>query len=447
MGRADDLASGTWLVRRPGALDALSIRKCRLEVISGPDAGLEVVCGRSVMVIGRGASDLALTDRKTSGLHCEIRPEETGYRLRDLGSTNGTYVQGMRVVEAFLPPGATIALGDTTVRFTPLGESVEVPLWAESKLCALVGTSPLMRRLFDDIVRVAASPTTVLVTGETGTGKELVAEAIHENSPRSGGPFVVLDCAAVPPRLFEDQLFGHETGAFTGATKTSRGVFEAAHGGTLFIDEIGELPLEMQPKLLRAVESRQVRRIGGVEQITCDVRLVAATNRDLAVELNRGAFRTDLYYRIAVAKLHVPPLRERIEDLELLVEHFREQLPGGQTAAVPDDFLDWARKHPWPGNVRELRNAVESAIALRQYGHGASDQRYGSSLSLEVDTSIPFKEAKQQFVDAFDRRYVTQLLEEHDWNISAAARTAGVDRMSIYKLLHRLGIRNPSGRG
>jgi transcriptional regulator with GAF, ATPase, and Fis domain len=441
MGGADDLASGTWLQRRPGAAEALRIRKCQLEVVAGPDAGHTEVCGSSTVLIGRAGAHLVLNDRKVSGMHCEIHLEEAGYRLRDLGSTNGTYCNGLRVVEAYVQPGVTIALGDSVVRFTPLGDSVEMPLWNESRMCGLIGGSPLMRRLFDDIARIAATNATVLVTGETGAGKELVAEAIHERSPRADGPFVVLDCGAVPPRLFEDQLFGHEEGAFTGANRRAIGVFEAAHGGTLFVDEIGELPLDMQPKLLRAVETRRIRRIGGTEPIDCDVRLVAATNRDLAVEVNRGGFRADLYYRVAVAKLHVPPLRDRIDDLDALATHFAELAGGPTVDPLPAEFFTWARTHAWPGNVRELRNAVERAVALHQFGPG-EDTETTAALPLDVDISVPFKQAKQTMIDAFDRRYVTRLLEAHDWNISAAARAAGVDRMSIYKLLTRLGIRN-----
>jgi DNA-binding NtrC family response regulator len=277
---------------------------------------------------------------------------------------------------------------------------------------------------------------TVLITGETGAGKELVAEALHERSARASGPFMVLDCGAVPPQLFEDELFGHEMGAFTDASRSKLGVFEAANGGTLFLDEIGELPMDMQPKLLRAVETRRIRRVGGERMINCDVRLIAATNRDLAAEVNRRSFRTDLYFRVAVARIHVPSLRERPEDIEPLVEHFLAEL--SPTGPLPEGFLEWAHRYAWPGNVRELRHAVERAVITRRVP--AAGESPSPGVGLEIDPSIPFKEAKRRLVDEFDRRYLTALLEVHDWNIAKAARAAGLDRMSIYKAMQRLDI-------
>ena len=444
MGMAEvrDLSSGTWVAKPAGRKEALHIRKCRLEVISGPNAGVTRVFESSEIVIGRTGADLVLTDKKVSGMHAQIRLEDAGYRLRDLGSTNGTWIQNTCVLDALIAPGTLLSLGDTVLRFTPLDDSVEVPLWKESRLVGLIGRSVVMRELFDRIDRIAATETTVLISGDTGTGKELVAEAIHERSPRSKGAFVVLDCGAVPAQLFEDQLFGHELGAFTGASRAATGVFEAASGGTLFIDEIGELPLEMQPKLLRALESRSIRRIGADDSIACDVRLIAATNRNLAEEINRGAFRADLFYRVGVVRLHVPPLRDRMEDLDLLIEHFLGELGGRHT--LPKPFYDWARKHSWPGNVRELRNAVERAIAVPADAAGPSEGPAPGDpvAAMPIDISLPFKEAKRRVIDAFDRRYITRLLEQHNWNISAAARAAGIDRMAIYKLLQRLGIQN-----
>jgi len=269
-----------------------------------------------------------------------------------------------------------------------------------------------------------------------------VAEAIHERSPRAGKPFVVLDCGAIPANLFEDQLFGHEAGAFTGANRVTEGVFESANGGTLFLDEIGELPLETQPKLLRAVETRRIRRIGGNRTIDCDVRLVAATNRDLSAEVNRKTFRPELYFRIMVTHLFVPPLREHPEDIELLVEHFLAELAPGGAVALPDGFLEWARAHTWPGNVRELRNAVERAVVTRGLpGPEDAPGFFGVGDPLRVDLKVPFRDAKRRVVDEFDRRYVRSLLEKHEWNIASAARAAGLDRMSIYKMLRRLDIR------
>jgi DNA-binding NtrC family response regulator len=433
-----EVESRTWKLGPGQRPEAIQVRKCRLDVVAGPDAGLSAVFASPTILVGRRGADLALTDRRVSALHLEIRLEEDGYRLRDVGSTNGTYAWGMRVLDTYIGPGASIGLGDSVVRFVPLPDSVELPLWHDSRLGGLVGESATMRRIFDVVDRVAASDSTVLITGETGTGKELVAEAIHERSPRAKGPFVVVDCGAIPASLFEDQLFGHESGAFTGAARVAHGLFEAAQGGTLFLDELGELPLELQPKLLRALESRRIQRIGGSRQIQCDVRFVAATNRDLAAEINRKAFRSDLYFRVAVARVAIPALRERPEDIPHLVEHFLAQLPG---ASLPDGFLPWAQRQGWPGNVRELRNAVERAVVTQS----VPDPDARRAHVLQIDLATPFREAKRALLDEFERRYAKALLEAHDWNITAASRSAGVDRMSIYKLLSRLDLERGQG--
>ncbi len=439
-----ELETPTWVTSHHGQAASLSVRRCRLEVVAGPDAGVVVELAQPLIVIGRHGADLNLTDPKVSGAHCELRLGADGYRLRDLGSTNGTHVRGVRVIEGYIAPGATIQVGKSAVTFTALDDAVTLPLWSDSRLAGMVGGSAAMRHLFGLIARFAASDATVLIHGETGTGKELVADAIHQRSARAHGPFQVLDCSAIPEQLFEDQIFGHEAGAFTGAGRATVGVFEAAHGGTLFLDEIGELPLDVQAKLLRAVETRKIRRIGSTRTLVCDVRIVAATNRDLAAEVNRGSFRADLFYRLAVARLEVPPLRERLEDLEPLIAHFLAQLDGAGLAPLPADFLDRARRHAWPGNVRELRNAVERAALLPHHPALAEleprGEAGGGGAGAAIDLAVPFKLAKQRLVDDFDRRYLEALLARHDGNISAAARTAGIDRMSIYKMMRRLGL-------
>ncbi len=437
---SEHLEAPTWVTSHQGHPSTLSVRKSRLEVVAGPDAGLVVDLAQPVIVIGRHGADLTLADPKVSGVHCELRLGPDGYRLRDLGSTNGTHVRGVRVVEGYIVPGATVQVGKSAVTFTVKDDAVNFPLWADTRLAGMIGTGAIMRALFQLVDRFAATDVTVLIHGETGTGKELVADAIHQRSPRAHGPFQVLDCSAIPEQLVEDQLFGHEAGSFTGAGRATVGVFEAADGGTLFLDEIGELPLDVQAKLLRAVETRKIRRIGSTRTVTCDVRIVAATNRDLAAEVNRGNFRADLYYRLAVAKLEVPPLRERLEDLEPLIHHFLGQLDGVGLAPLPADVLDRARRHAWPGNVRELRNAVERAALVPHYPALEVEPRAQATGGAAIDLTVPFKLAKQQLVDDFDRRYLEALLAAHDGNISAAARTAGIDRMSIYKMMRRLGL-------
>ena len=433
--------SATWVTSQPGR-DVINFRRYRLEVVGGPDAGKVFELAQPTIHIGRTSADVTLADPKVSGLHAELRLGAGGFRLRDLDSTNGTYVRGVRIVEAFLAPGATIGVGKSALVFQPLAESVALPLWTEPHLCGLVGGSAAMRLLFDKIDRFAASDATVLVQGETGTGKELVADAIHRRSPRAGGPFQVLDCSAIPDQLVEDHLFGHEAGAFTGAGRASIGVFEAAHGGTLFLDEIGELPLAAQAKLLRAVETRRIRRIGSTRPVQCDVRIIAATHRDLAAEVNRGTFRADLYYRLAVARLEVPPLRERKDDIPLLVDHVLRQQGGPPAASLPEDFLERAARHDWPGNVRELRNAVERAVLVPSQPEPFVG---GDAGWPPIDLAVPFKDAKQALVDQFDRRYLEALLAAHQGNISAAARAARLDRMSIYKMMQRLGLAQRGG--
>src|SRR5262247_1540292 len=274
----DDLRSGTWVTYIGGRATSARLRRVRMEVVSGPDAGLIRDIEASVIRIGaRRGNDVQLTDSKVSGLHCEIRLDDRGYRLRDLDSTNGTYVSSLRINDIYIQPGTTIALGGTRFKFEPLGDTVEIELSDTDRFGSMIGRSVKMREMFARLEKLARSDTTVLVTGETGVGKELVAEALHDHSPRAAGPFVVLDCGAIPPNLVESELFGHERGAFTGASSTYVGAFERADKGTVFLDEIGELPLDLQPKLLRVLERKEVRRIGGSKTINVDIRVVAAT--------------------------------------------------------------------------------------------------------------------------------------------------------------------------
>jgi DNA-binding NtrC family response regulator len=432
----DDRRSGTWLTFSDGKPVAIQIRRCRLSVVSGPDAGVTKDFEQGVIRVGaRRGNDLELRDPRVSGAHFEIRLDEHGYRLRDLESTNGTWVANHRVFDLYVGAGDSIGVGGTKLRFEPLDESVTESLDDAEELGEMIGRSAPMRALFARIQRVARADTTVLVTGETGAGKELVAEALHELSGRARGPFVVLDCGAIPDNLVESELFGHEKGAFTGATSAHAGAFERAAGGTLFLDEIGELPIELQPKLLRVLERREIRRVGGAKVIATDVRIVAATNRDLAVEVNRARFREDLFYRLAVATLVVPPLRDRKEDIPLLVARFLERIPGA--APLRPETLAIMARHAWPGNVRELRNVVERAAVLSE------TPAFGVAAIPAPSGELGYKEAKQQLVEDFERRYVTELLEKHGGNVSAAARAAGIDRMSIHKILNRLGIKKP----
>ncbi|HEY4116274.1 MAG TPA: sigma 54-interacting transcriptional regulator, partial [Byssovorax sp.] len=333
------------------ARPAISIRDARGE--------RAVTLDRLALVGSASGADLEIADATVSRLHAELEPRRDGLWVRDLGSRNGTFVNGVRVVSARVPEGGRVQLGAALITLLPSPTSVSVELWPDTRFGPLVGKSVAMRELFATLARVAAVDATVLVSGETGTGKELVAEAVHGASPRAGGPFVVVDCAALPDQLLQSELFGHARGAFTGAETARAGAIESASGGTVFLDEIGELPLAMQPALLRVLESRTVRRLGETAHRKVDVRFVSATHRDLRAMVAAGAFREDLYFRIAVLPLVVPPLRDRMDDVEPLLEHFLPRATDDARRELLAELLD----RPWLGNVRELRNVVERASA------------------------------------------------------------------------------------
>jgi two-component system, NtrC family, response regulator GlrR len=317
----------------------------------------------------------------------------------------------------------------------------------------MVGHSTAMQSVFDVLGKASGSEATILLEGETGTGKEVSAEAIHRGSPRRDKPFLVVDCGAMPPQLLESELFGHERGAFTGAVSTRTGVFEAAAGGTVFLDEIGELSIDLQPKLLRVLERREVRRVGTNNHVPVNVRLIAATNRSLREQVAAHKFRSDLYYRLAVVEVRLPPLRDRLADLPLLVEHTVRNLGvmDEQTAAVvrSPEFLSALALHNWPGNIRELRNYLERCVALRDFAAPRpSDVASSSSPESAVNIGQPLREAREGWVSAFEKRYLEELLRVHENRVSAAARAAGVDRIYFYRLLwkHGLRTREPSLR-
>ena len=319
----------------------------------------------------------------------------------------------------------------------------------------MVGRSNAMQSVFDVLGKASYSDATILLEGETGTGKEVSAEAIHRGSRRRDKPFLVVDCGAMPPQLLESELFGHERGAFTGAVAARQGVFEAASGGTVFLDEIGELSIELQPKLLRVLERREVRRVGTNNYVPVNVRLIAATNRSLRDQVAASKFRSDLYYRLAVVEVKLPPLRERAADLPLLVEHVIRNLGpmDDQTARVvrSEEFLGALAHHSWPGNIRELRNDLERCVALRDFAPPKSfDAPPVNATSPEsaVNVGQPLREAREGWVSSFEKRYLEELLRVHENRVSAAARAAGVDRIYFYRLLwkHGLRTREPSSR-
>ena len=350
--------------------NTIRVRKTKLLVISGPLQGKEFVIGDEEFSIGSGPSnDLVVADSTVSKRHCEISVADGGYQIRDLESTNGTYVQGVRVSSAFLNPGAEFRIGKTHIIFCPLQEAREIPLSASESFGAMLGRSTAMRRIFHIAETYAPTDATVMITGETGTGKEVLAEEIHKHSPRARRPYVVIDCASMAKELIESELFGHVRGAFTGANADRQGAFETADGGTVFLDEIGDLAPELQPKLLRVLEKREIRRVGDNRVRKINVRIICATNRRLEEEVNAGRFREDLYYRLSVVRIELPPLRRRKEDIPLLAKAFLENMHGkGAMSQVLhfDETMDLFKRHDWPGNVRELRNLLEVAFYASQ---------------------------------------------------------------------------------
>ena len=423
-------------------LASLRFADVLLRVESGPNAGLELRLAPGATRIGTAPScRLRLADPAVSRIHCELRVEPGGVTVVDCGSTNGTFVNGLEILEAKLAASARIAIGKTVVGVDLHGD-IEVPLAPRDRFGPLVGSSAAMRRVFHVMATVAPTNATVLLQGETGTGKELAARALHETSKRAAGPFVAVDCGAIAEHLIESELFGHVRGAFTGATANRRGLFEEAQGGTVFLDEIGELPLSLQPKLLRALEGREVRPVGSNAPRPIDVRVVAATNRPLARAVNDGTFREDLYYRLAVVEIVLPPLRDRDEDIAVLASLFHAGVTGSP-AHLPHDILESLRGRSWPGNVRELRNFVERSALL---GWGAASLQApaavpATSLEAFASADLPLKDARDRCVARFEALYVGALLRRTGGNVTRAAGLAGVSRRYLHRLIVDRGVR------
>jgi transcriptional regulator with PAS, ATPase and Fis domain len=434
----------------------LHLRRMRFEVLEGPDAGAMLECDHQVVRIGsQPGNHLHLSDTTVSRIHAEVTRTQQGILLRDLGSTNGTFVGPVRIKEVYLGESRIFQVGTTQLEFSVCDEVIDIVPANTTRFEGLVGQSVAMREMFSVLDRIAHTELTILITGETGTGKELVSNAIHKRSLRKNGPFVVFDCGAVAKNLVESELFGHERGAFTGAVASRAGVFEQAHGGTLFIDELGELPIELQPTLLRVLEQREVRRVGDRRVRAVDVRVVAATNRNIHKMVRENRFREDLYYRLAVVEVALPPLRDRRTDIPLLVEHILETAPftHGVRNLSPEVEQVFEAYH-WPGNIREFRNVILRAIpfsdgptvsldalpeALRRDEKSPTTPAKGSLPLPGTDLSL--KEARDGILEAFEMRYLEDLLERCNGNVSQAARCAGVDRKTITRMLKRHGLR------
>jgi DNA-binding NtrC family response regulator len=421
-----------------------------LVVLSGSRKGAQIQLGDRARLGKASDNDLVLGDDTVSRYHCELVREGNAVRVRDLNSTNGTRVDGTRVSDALLSPGAVLKVGEVEIALRPAAPKSEILPSEKTRFGPALGQSLAMRRIFGVLERIAPTEGTVLLEGETGTGKDVLARAIVENSPRKSGPFVVVDCGAVSYSLIESELFGHERGAFTGAVSSRQGAFELAEGGTVFLDEIGDLPLDVQPKLLRVLETREFRRVGGNKSIKTDVRVIAATKRDLKREVAGGKFREDLYFRLAVVPVTVPSLRQRREDIPILAEHIlAAACAGGDPISLGEQTIQGLLAHDWPGNVRELRNVLERAVYMARAA-GATElgdvslptsTAGESATAFTFDAEKSYRETRARFESEFERRYVKWLLQRHNGNVSAAARDAKMDRKHLHELAKKHGVR------
>jgi DNA-binding NtrC family response regulator len=460
----------------------LHLRRCTLSLVDDPEVEWSFE-KEEVRLGSMDDNDIVLHDDTVSRYHCKIVQEDNGYVLVDMHSTNGTFINKVRVREGFLKPGCTVSVGQSHLRFNAHEEEVHIVPSPADRFGSMIGGNPRMREIYAILEKISPTATTVVIEGETGTGKEVVAQTIHSLSPRCKNELVVFDCGAVPPNLIESELFGHEKGSFTGAMMTRQGLFELADGGTLFLDELGELPIDLQPKLLRALEQREIRRVGGSKPMKVDVRILAATNRNLEDEVKAGRFRQDLFYRLSVVRLRLPSLRERADDIPLLASHF---LRNGSYNRGPDGSIRVKhiaaeaglalQNYPWPGNVRELVNVVERAVSfcdgdtllpadLPDYVRSARPpprpvvRRGGTATDIQAQAlqqapagaaprppedllgaGVAFKDAKERWVSSFERDYILALLRRHGGNISHAAREADIDRKYFRKLMRKYDI-------
>jgi two-component system response regulator HydG len=417
-----------------------------LSVTDGPDKGKQLAFDASApsrILVGQSpACELKLTDREVSRRHAALEIVAEGIRITDLGSTNGTYVDRVRVFDALLQGGEILRVGSTTFSLDLEADRRRAAVPIAESFGRVLGRSLEMRRLYPLCARLACANVPLIIEGETGTGKEVLAEALHAEGPRAAGPFVVFDCTTAPPTLLESELFGHERGAYTGAIATRHGVFEQAHGGTLLIDEIGDLDVALQAKLLRAIERGEIRRVGGDHWIKVDVRVLAATRRDLDREVAAGRFRDDLFHRLAVARIELPPLRRRRGDVTLIATAMWIEL-GGDVDDLPRAVLSRWEEEPWPGNIRELRNAVARQLALGElaglgYSRNATSgdaaeppsttagAGAGDDVARVLAAKLPFVEARARLVAQFERRYVQRMMDESGGDPTKAAAASGV---------------------
>ena len=492
--RFQDYISPTKISYLNGKPTTIHLRKCRI-VTQQKANRKEWIFEHGLITIGSlDDNNLVIKDDTVSRYHAQIIQADDSYVIRDLDSTNGTWVNQVRIKEAYLSPGCSLKFGAAEFIFQPLDEEVAVIPSTEEKFGDIIGGNVKMREIYGILEKIAPTNATVVIEGETGTGKEVIAHTLHKMSLRAKKPFVVFDCGAVPASLIESELFGHEKGSFTGAIMTRQGLFELAQGGTIFLDELGELNLELQPKLLRVLEQREVRRVGASKAIPVDVRVIAATNRKLEEEVRNNRFREDLFYRLSVVRLFLPPLRDRIDDMPLLVKHFlktssfnRDLNANLKLRSISREALNAMTNYSWPGNVRELLNVVERACSLADgdcielsdlpehvarcatpssVPSGGEEKNIAQASPIEtavapasetpasaasvsvaspVDyTNKTFKEAKEAWLASFEGDYIRALLEKNHYNISQASRESEIDRKYFRKLMKKYGIVNPN---
>jgi DNA-binding NtrC family response regulator len=413
----------------------------QVRVRQGPNEYLHEFEADRFTVGSHPTNTVCIKDRLISALHLRVSRRESGFHVRDVGSTNGTYLNGVQVYELELPLNTALRLGDAELYFEPVSQPGQLPAHG------LIGKEPAMRRAVELLEHLAPSHAPVMILGESGTGKELVAEALHKSSPRASERFLAVNCAALSPALIESELFGHEKGAFTGADTQRQGAFEAANGGTIFLDEVGELPLELQAKLLRVLENGEVKRVGSTRPFRVDVRVVAATNRNLLAESLQGRFRKDLYYRLSVLPMTLPPLRERRGDIGLLAEHFvRLFEPQGAEVRFTPAALKKLRKHSWPGNVRELRNVVQRALLVRKGPQLDTDvltfeevPELAPESPARAPHRLPEGMTLQQWLEQRERECIEDVLRSCEFHRGNAARRLGLSRTSLFERMKAWG--------
>ncbi len=440
------MGEGKGQATRKASLDdihSLRLTGAEVAVKSGPDAGSFKI-GPGGMLVGSGGDcDVQLSDKLVSRHHLELRAQEQGVRVVDLDSTNGTLFAGARVGELLLTSDAVLTVGDTPLSVRLLAEPLDISVSPRTEFGTAIAHSPALRHVFALLEKAAESNVTVLLEGASGTGKDIMALALHEESKRSDGPFVVVDCGAIPEGLVESELFGHRKGAFTGASQNRAGAFEQAHGGTVFLDEIGELPIEAQPKLLRALENRSFRSVGGAELIKVDVRVIAATNQRLREMVRKRTFREDLFYRLAVVHVRLPRLGDRPEDVVPLAKRFLRSATGDQEATVPADLARLLTSYNWPGNARELRNVIERFATFDQTDarllFGAAEDRPEAAIGdFSGMHRIAYHDAKKQVMEAFHNAVLPRALERAGGSVAQAAEQLGLPRASLYRMLQQL---------